>query len=204
MLRVVLAELEERLELVGRLERLAQLTTGLTETPATPVIMERQERLALRVTLVIPEAAVIQEPLVMAGREETEDPLDSVVEAVVKTHETHETAATLAVTQIILAMAVLMEIHNPLPRMLLTENLGAEEVLEILDLEEMLVAAEARGVLEATERAQTPVVQEVLAQMAIQGMLVLTGMQIPVVQGAQETQAVLEILVPLELRITLI
>ena len=204
MLRVVLAELEERLELVGRLERLAQLTTGLTETPATPVIMERQERLALRVTLVIPEAAVIQEPLVMAGREETEDPLDSVVEAVVKTHETHETAATLAVTQIILAMAVLMEIHNPLPRMLLTENLGAEEVLEILDLEEMLVAAEARGVLEATERAQTPVVQEVLAQMAIQAMLVLTGMQIPVVQGAQETQAVLEILVPLELRITLI
>ena len=204
MLRVVLAELEGRLELVGRLERLAQLTTGLTETPATPVIMERQERLALRVTLVIPEAAVIQEPLVMAGREETEDPLDSVVEAVVKTHETHETAATLAVTQIILAMAVLMEIHNPLPRMLLTENLGAEEVLEILDLEEMLVAAEARGVLEATERAQTPVVQEVLAQMAIQAMLVLTGMQIPVVQGAQETQAVLEILVPLELRITLI
>ena len=204
MLRVVLAELEERLELVGRLERLAQLTTGLTETPATPVIMERQERLALRVTLVIPEVAVIQEPLVMAGREETEDPLDSVVEAVVKTHETHETAATLAVTQIILAMAVLMEIHNPLPRMLLTENLGAEEVLEILDLEEMLVAAEARGVLEATERAQTPVVQEVLAQMAIQGMLVLTGMQIPVVQGAQETRGVLEILVPLELRITLI
>ena len=52
-----------------RLGRLAQLTTVPTETQVTMVIMARQETAGLRVTPVIQEVVVIQDPLVPADHE---------------------------------------------------------------------------------------------------------------------------------------
>lgn len=79
MLRVVLAETEERQELVEQQERLAQLTTVPTETQVTMVIMERQELAVPQEMQEILGLLAILALLVAAGHEVTEELLEAEV-----------------------------------------------------------------------------------------------------------------------------